>query len=156
MAATARSQVARLCTAGFLVCFLVAAFAHADPQEEILDLLRSMMAALSDDNVRGFMASFDRSMPGYDRLKAQITGLVDEADIGSDIEPTKNEGDDTHRVVDLDWYLVIRSSVANGPSVQRRQVVHCELRKEKKRWKIVSISPLEFFAPAKFDSKSGQ
>jgi hypothetical protein len=30
-------------------------------------------------------------------------------------------------------------------------VIQCELRKEKKRWKIVSIKPLEFFGPAKLD-----
>jgi len=142
-----------------LACVVLHIFAlslRGDAHAEVIDLFNSMLAALSDDNVPGFMAAFDRDMPDYDKLKAQITALVDEADIGSDVEPLKNEGDDTHRSVDLDWYLVIRSSVANGPSVQRRQIVHCELRKEKKHWKIVAISPLTFFAPAQFDSKSGQ
>jgi len=139
-----------------VVLFVFAMPSYADAQAEVVDLFNSMLAALSDDNVPGFMAAFDRDMPDYGKLKAQITGLVDEGDIGSDVEPVKNEGDDTHRSVDLDWYLVIRSSVANGPSVHRRQIVHCELRKEKKHWKIVSISPLTFFAPAQFDSKSGQ
>ena len=35
--------------------------------------------------------------------------------------------------------------------MHRREVIQCELRKEKKRWKIVSIKPLEFFGAAKLD-----
>jgi hypothetical protein len=34
--------------------------------------------------------------------------------------------------------------------VERQQIVHAELVKQKKRWRIVSIAPLDFFEPAKF------
>jgi len=145
---------------GLLACvffaFIVSVSSlQADPQREILDLFTSMLAALSDDNVPGFMAGFDPVMPDYGKVKAQITALVEEADISSDIEPVKDSGDDTRHSIDLDWFMTIRSSAANGPSVQRRQVIHCELRKDKKHWRIISIAPLEFFAPAKFGARSG-
>ena len=39
---------------------------------------------------------------------------------------------------------------ASGPLVERQQTVHAELVKQKKRWRIVSITPLDFFEPAKF------
>ena len=42
----------------------------------------------------------------------------------------------------------IRSLEQDGPLVRRREVVHCELRKEKKHWKIVALKPIDFFAPA--------
>jgi len=35
--------------------------------------------------------------------------------------------------------------------VRRREVVRCELRKQKKHWKIVALKPMEFFGPAKLD-----
>ena len=139
------------CVFLLLVC---ASTLRADPQREILDLFTSMLAALSDDNVPGFMAGFDPDMPDYGKLKTQIAALVEEADVSSDIEPVKDTGDDTHHTIDLDWYMSIRGAAVNSPTVQRRQIVHCELRKEKKRWRIVSIRPLDFFAPAKFGARS--
>lgn len=110
-----------------------------------------MAAALSEINVPQFMDAFDKDMPDYDRIRAGVAALVNQAEVASSVEPLKDEGDESKRTVDLDWYLEIRSLAPDGPLVRRRQVVHCELRKEKKRWKIVSLKPLDFFAPAKLD-----
>ena len=55
----------------------------------------------------------------------------------SSIEPTKEEGDDDKRSLDLDWYMQIRSLMPDGPITTRRQIVHCELKREGKHWKIV-------------------
>ena len=126
----------------------------ADTHAEIVDVFASMTAALSVDNAAEFMAAFDRDTPDYDKLKAQIGALLDAAETGSDIELVKDDGDESRRSVDLDWYLEMKSRAPGGGVVRRRQVVHCDLRKEKKKhWRIVSISPLDFFAPARFDAK---
>jgi hypothetical protein len=117
----------------------------------VVDLIASAAAALADVNVPQFMAAFDKDMPGYENLRSAVTALTNHAEVTSAIEPFQDEGDDTKRSVDLDWYLQVRSLVQDGPIVTRREVIHCELRKEAKRWKIVSIKPLEFFAPAKLD-----
>jgi hypothetical protein len=130
---------------------LAAILLHADAQTEVTALIASLTAALTEMNVPEFMAAFDKSMPDYERLKADIDALVNQAEISSSIEPIKNEGDERKRVADLDWYLEVRSLAQDGPIVRRRQLIHCELRKENKRWKIVSINPIEFFAPAKLD-----
>jgi hypothetical protein len=121
---------------------------YAGPEEDIVKLLGSMAAALTTVNVPEFMDAFDKNMPEYEKLRADVTGLVNQADVASSIEPISNNGDDNTRTVDLDWYLEVRSLVQDGPIVTRRETVHCELRKEKKKWKIVSLKPLEFFAPA--------
>ncbi len=110
-----------------------------------------MTAALTEVNVPDFMAAFDQNMPGYERLKSNIDALANQAEISSSIEPIKNEGDDAERVVVLDWYLEVRSLAQDGPIVRRRELIHCELKKENRRWKIVSLRPLDFFAPAKLD-----
>lgn len=135
------------------LAFLVAAAATtglADTHAEVVDLFASMTSALSDDNTAGFMAAFDKSMPDYDKLRSYIAGLIGEAEIASHVDPVKDEGDESKRSVDLDWTLQIRSREMSGPMVQREQTIHAELVKQKKHWRIVSISPLDFFAPAKF------
>src|ERR1700693_2191523 len=140
-----RAAPALLPTLGLLVCL------HADTHDDVIDLFTSMAAALSEINVPQFMDAFDKDMPDYGNLKTGVTALVRQADVTSSIEPLSDEGDDTKRTAELDWYLEIRSLLPDGPLVRRREVVHCELRKEKKHWKIVALKPVEFFGAAKLD-----
>ena len=123
----------------------------ADTHDDVVDLFASMAAALSEINVPQFMNAFDKDMPDYDKMKSAVTALVNQAELSSSVEPLKDEGDDIKRTVELDWFLEIRSLLPDGPVVHRREVIECELRKEKKRWKIVAIKPLEFFGAAKLD-----
>lgn len=137
----------------FVVALLAVAGAAlwADAHSEVLELLGNAASALADYNVPKFMESFDKEMPDYDKLKDSATALTNQAEVTSGIEPVKDEGDDAKRSVDLDWYMQVRSLAPDGPIITRRQIVHCELRRDGKRWKITTISPIEFFAPAKLD-----
>ncbi len=130
-------------TLGLLVCL------HADTHDDVIDLFASMAAALSEINVPQFLDAFDKNMPDYDKLKTGVTALVRQADVSSSVEPLSDEGDDTKRTVDFDWYLEVL--LPDGQLVRRREVVHCDLRKEKKQWKIVALKPIEFFGAAKLD-----
>src|ERR1700730_17426151 len=116
---------ALLPTLGLLIGFCL----HADTHDDIVDLFASMAAALSEINVPQFMDAFDKDMPDYDKLKSGVTALVNQAEVSSSVEPLKDEGDDTRRTVELDWYLEIRSLLPAGPIVRRREIIHCELRK---------------------------
>ena len=140
-----RAALALVPTLGLLVCL------HADTHDDVIDLFASMAAALSEINVPQFMDAFDKDMPDYDKLKTGATALVRQADVSSSVEPLSDEGDDTKRTVEFDWYLEIRSLLPDGPLVRRREVVHCELRKEKKHWKIVALKPIEFFGAEKLN-----
>ena len=135
---------------GLLASLAIGGFA-ADVHDQVVDLFASMAAALTAVNAPQFMAAFDKNMSGYDKLKDQVDALVNQAEISSSVEPLKDEGDDSKRTVELDWYMEIRSVAQDGPIARRREIVTCELRKEGKRWKIVSLKPVEFFAPAKFE-----
>ncbi len=130
-------------SAGLLLLF--AASLLADAHDEIVDHFAAMAAALADNNAAGFMAGIDKTMPGYDNLKTQINAMVDLATVASDIDPRNDTGDNQQRSVDLDWFLVMRSKLPDGPIVRRRELVHCELRKEGKHWKVVAMTPLKFF-----------
>ncbi|HMD47842.1 MAG TPA: hypothetical protein VKG79_02035 [Bryobacteraceae bacterium] len=135
----------------FFVVSLALVSARGDAHSDAIALFGSLAAALTDWNVPAFMDGFDEDMPGFDNLKTQVTALVNQAEVTSSIEPVTEEGDDSKYKIDLDWFLQVRSLLDNGPIVERRQVIHCQLRKEKKKWKIVSLEPIEFFAPAKVD-----
>ena len=76
---------------------------------------------------------------------------MNQTEITSSVEPLKDQGDATKRSVELDWYLEIRSLAPDGPIARRRDVVQCELKRDGKHWKIVSLKPVEFFAAAKLD-----
>ena len=138
---------------------MAAAFAFADAHDDVIELVTSMANALTEvivdgngvergrGNVSGFMAVFSKDMPDYDTLKNNVTALVNEGEVSSSIQPLTEEGDGQVYKIDLDWLLEVRSLEQDGPIVRRREVVHCELRKEKKHWKIVALKPLDFFAP---------
>jgi hypothetical protein len=123
----------------------------ADTHDAVIDLFTSMAAALSEVNVPQFMDAFDKDMPEYGQVQTGVTALLNQADVTSSVEPLSDDGDDSKRTVELDWYLEIKSLLPDGPVVRRREVVHCELRKEKKHWKIVALKPIDFFGPAKLD-----
>ena len=133
-----------------LLC-LAAAFASADAHDDVIEVVTSLAGALTEVNVTRFMAAFSKDMPDYGTIEKDVTALVNQAEVTSSVEPVQEGGDDAQRTIDLDWFLQVRSLLNDGPIVQRRQVIHCELRKEKKKWKIVSLKPLDFFAPAKLD-----
>ena len=133
-----------------LACLLLLPL-QAGTHEDVTEVFASTAAALAAVNVPQFMDAFDKDMSDYGKLKTSVTALVNQTEVTSAVELIKDEGDETRRTVDLDWYIQVRSLLADGPIATRREVIHCELRKEKKRWKIVSLKPIEFFAPAKLD-----
>jgi len=139
-----------------LMC-IAAAFACADAHDEVIGVVTSMAGALSETgdpavtrtaNVSKFMSVFSKDMPDYDTLENNVTALVNSGGVSSSVTPLTEDGNGQMYKIDLDWLLEIRSLEQDGPLVRRREVVHCELRKENKRWKIVALTPIDFFAPA--------
>jgi hypothetical protein len=139
--------------------FIIAsALALGDAHDDVLEVFTKMAAALTQvnvsdgesgpGNVGDFMSAFSKDMPDYDALKSKITGLVRHAEIASSIAPLMEEDKGATYNIDLDWLLEVRSLEQDGPMVRRREVIHCELRKEKKHWKIISLKPINFFSPA--------
>jgi hypothetical protein len=150
--------IARNAARGAVLLCIVATFAHADAHDDVLEVFMKMAAALTEvsgdggravlGNVAEFMSAVSKDMPDYDTLKNNVTALVSDAEVSSSIAPlTEDAQGDTYKI-ELDWLLEIRSLEQDGPIVRRREVVHGELRKEKKHWKIVSLKPLDFFAAA--------
>ena len=122
---------------------------HADEEQQIWDLFTGMAAALSAGNADEFLEPFNRAMPGYDSLEADVTALLLENEVRSSIEMISDDGDSTARVVELDWSMQIKDMQDAGAVTQRRERVRFQLVKQKKKWRITSLAPLTFFVPPK-------
>ena len=96
------------------------------------------------------MEAFDKDMPDYDDFAEQRDG-AGESGRRLVLHRADRTRTATIRRAPSIWIgaLEVRSLEQDGPIVRRREMVHCELRKEKKHWKIVALKPLDFFAPAK-------
>ena len=132
-----------------LCLVLTLGVAFADTHADVVDLFASMTAALTEDppNAAGFMKAFDRKMPQYDELSRNIAGILRSWEVGSSIEFLRDEGDGMKRSVDVDWYIELKSRQEDGPAMRRREIVHCELALQNKRWRVVSLRPVSLFKP---------
>lgn len=124
-----------------------AAVLRADEAQDVWSVLTDAASALSEGSAMRFLALFDRSMPDYRVLEANITALVNQDRVQSSIELLSDEGDSTKRMVELDWFLQVVEQQDTAGLTRRRERVHCRLAKRGKKWLIASIEPLAFFAP---------
>lgn len=129
----------------------LAAFLRADSAQDAVTLIASAAENLSAGNVDLFLAVFDPAMPGYEKFRANVLGLVGQADLGCSIEVTGNEGDEVSRAVELDWVLRIDQKTAHPDdphaTARRQMTVKCRVKKSGKNWRVVSFEPPELFAP---------
>ncbi len=133
-------------TRRFAILIPLAACLRADSQNDVRNLIASVADALSAGKEKLFLDFFDRSMPGFDKLRFNVEGLLSQADVGCSIEITSNEGDDAARAVTLDWILTFEKIDAVPGTTRRQKTVHCRVKKMGKKWRIVSFDPLDLFA----------
>ncbi|HEY7390097.1 MAG TPA: hypothetical protein VH640_16395 [Bryobacteraceae bacterium] len=119
----------------------------ADDTGDIWELLTQAAAALSAGNAPDFMQAFDRSMPGYQMLATNISGLTAAYEVQSSIEILTEDRTGSTRTVELDWYLQLIEQQDGTNTIRRRNRVTCRLMKIGKKWKIVALEPMVFFAP---------
>jgi hypothetical protein len=115
--------------------------------EQAFDLFTGLASRLADDNAEGFMADIDTSLPGYADLRANVTALVAQASVQSSVVLLSNEGTDTVRTVELDWYLQLAGRAGTQAITRRREIVKCRVEKTGKKWKVFTLTPLGLFAP---------
>jgi hypothetical protein len=134
----------------------LAARLRADSADDAWELIASAARALGEATAlpppnRGsavpFLSFFDHKMPGYETLRTNVTALIDQADLQTTIDQAGNEGDDRARNVTVDWELRITDLATAVNSTRRQELVKCRVEKQGRKWRIVSLEPLSFFAP---------
>ena len=129
---------------------VVAPLLRADASSDVWELFVKLAAALAEDNVSGFMDGIDPEMNGFEQLKANIDGMIQQAEIRSIIDKVTETGDDHARSMQLDWFLQLKRRGSGDRTEERQQVVKCDVALQGKRWRVVRIDPIRFFAPPNF------
>jgi hypothetical protein len=132
---------------------------RADAKSDVWDLLSEAAHELNEGDDAAFMDCFDKKMPGYEELRADVQALVREAPppsgkdwnqrggIYSSIELVADQGDDQARSLEVDWILDIRQTNGALGATRRQQRVKLRTAKTGKKWRIVAFEPARFFAP---------
>ena len=123
-----------------LALLLAAVLAAAQTPQPVTDLLREVSEALANQDAPALLEQFDRSTPGYAQIREDVERLLGRSSAGSTIDILKDEGDAIVRTLDLDWYLRI------DREQPRRQIVHCKVALQGRKWKIVQFEPVDFFS----------
>ena len=123
--------------------------ASADAADDVYDLFTTLASWLSTGEVVAFLAGFDKTMPGYEQFRADVTALLAQAEVQSSIDFLRNDGNDTVRSVEVDWYLQIRGRYDAQVVARRREIVKCRVEKSGRKWKVFSLEPQSLFAPVK-------
>ena len=94
-----------------LLLFIILAFAcraFAQVPSDVLSVITPMQRPLLvNDDAAGFLDHFDRNMPGFAALRANVEGLLGASQVASTVEPVSGQGDSRQQSVDLDWLLAI-------------------------------------------------
>jgi hypothetical protein len=130
----------------FSIAIIAACLAQATVTEELTGLFASMASGLSDANPGEFLRAIDPAMPGYGQLAGSIRALATQNAVSCSIEITSQKGDDHTQEVELQWLLEIKGIGESSVLVRREAVVKCKLERQKKKWRIVALDPIGFFA----------
>ena len=112
-----------------------------DVPDSVRDLFRSVAEAMVNQDAREFLSYFDSKMAGYDSLRSEIESLLDHGAVTSDIEFVTDKGSDDAHDLQVDWLMQIPDERP------RRQVVHCRIERQGRKWKITLLEPVDFFKP---------
>ena len=122
--------------------------AAAEVPADVLQTITDAAGALASDDLIGFLDQFDRNMPNYAALRANVESLLGASQAISTIEPISNDGDAQKQSLELDWLLAINEKDQSGINKEaRRAIVKCRLERQGKHWKIVALEPVDFFRP---------
>jgi hypothetical protein len=140
------AKVALAAKDGIIESFEPADFLAPPHGREAWDLISDFAAQLQLEEAAPGLAQFDRAMPGFQDFKASLAALWARYRIEPSLDLISNEGDDTHRTLQIDWALTLRNPEDTVDSKRREQPVTCRVEKQGKAWRIVAINPANLFA----------
>lgn len=124
-----------------------AAFAWADVNQDIADVAGDMAGALANDDPEAFLSHVSKTLPDRAALRGNLYALVNSANVTSEVEILSLKAAGERQRAEWDWSMRIQSKSIEGPLEQRRETITVELAKEGKHWRVVSLTPVNFFRP---------
>jgi hypothetical protein len=131
-----------------LASLMASLVAFAEVPEDVWKVFADAAEALANDDASAFLGQFDRNMPGYAALRTNVEALLNANQVISTVVTISDEGDDHMRSLELDWLLALNEK--HDPETRketRRNIIKVRVERQGKRWKIVSLEPVDFFRP---------
>jgi hypothetical protein len=121
-------------------------FAFADDRAAVADFLGDAANDLSNGNANGFLKRFDRKMPGYGELEAEVQALVKLAGVSSAAQVLELRPSDGNLLVSVDWFVELKQHGQDLSGERRRELVQVTMKRAGKGWQILTLEPRTLFA----------
>jgi SnoaL-like domain len=125
------------------LCAVLVAAGLAQITSRFNDTIAAMSAALAEDNSAAFLEHVDKNMPGYERLKANVEALVNQADVHSGVDQIVEDGNE----VTVEWEMQITPHGNESQMEPRSATVHLKFEQDGKKSKVVALDRVDFFEP---------
>jgi hypothetical protein len=119
---------------------------RADRPEDIRAQVVYVASALSGGNPSDALGPFDKSCKDYGKLRDYFLGLTQAYQVASEVEITDEDDRETETKLQVTWRLTLTDRGTNI-STQRSADIKLSLEQKDGKWKIVDLSPAEFFNP---------
>lgn len=121
-------------------------FQDDEPSAASMQLLTHVAEALSENNAVEALHYFDRHMPGFDTIEANLNALSDKYLIACSIEFLDSGSAANAETLHLDWFLQLRSKAEDGPLLRRRERVTVTVATRPSP-RITAFAPLSILTP---------
>ena len=129
-----------------MILFVALLLSTDPPDVAAREAIAVLAGALAETNAEKFLAQLGPELRA--QIGENIRALLQQNEITSSISPFANDGDDSRRVLQLDWYIEIRSKGNELALERRRGNVRCTVEKNaKKKWIVTAMEPVSLFDP---------
>ena len=154
MAAIERKRTQPKANFGVLLTLLFAVTPplHADRAADVRAQVSYVASALGNGNSTDALGPFDKSYKDYEKLKDYFQALTTGFEVTSEVEVLDEQDEETETKLLVNWTLTLTNTQAAtdltaGSSERRSANINIRLVPQKSKWKIVDLSPVEFFNP---------
>jgi hypothetical protein len=125
---------------------------RADRAADVRAQISYVASALASGNPSDALGPFDKSCKDYQKLKDYFQALTTGFEITSEVEILDEQDEEAETKLLVNWTLTLANprgaSDLNASSSERRSAdINIRLVPQKGKWKIVDLSPVEFFNP---------
>jgi hypothetical protein len=119
---------------------------RADRPEDIRAQVVYVASALSGGNPSDALGPVDKSFKDYGKLRDYFAGLTQAYQVASEVDIKDEDDREADTKLQVTWRLTL-TDPATTISTQRSAEIDLTLVQKEGKWKIVELSPVDFFNP---------
>ncbi len=101
---------------------------------------------MSGGNPSDALGPIDKSFKDYGKLRDYFAGLTQAYQVASDVEIKDEDDRESDTKLQVTWQLTL-TDPATSTSSQRSADINLTLVQKQGKWKVVDLSPVDFFNP---------